>query len=361
MDGLIADSAGKLFSAWRDKCFAALPPGAGEGAAALPEGLWAETEAAGFPLALLDEDQGGFGLSPQEALSLPRIAARSAVSLPLGETMVANLLAVSAGLEPLDGVATFCADHDLTLTQKGAGWQLSGTARTVPWGRIADHVVVHVPDHKALLCLPRGTVTEAHNLAAEPVDTLRYDLTLEAGALLPAPDLAASMTELGAMLRAQGLAGVLETLLETCVSYANERKQFGRPIGKFQAIQQDLAVLATEVAAAGAAADMAADALADLLCGTAGRAQGWDLRIAAAKLRTSEAAGRSAAIAHQVIAAIGFSQEFPLHPLTRRLWAWRDEFGNDRFWARRIGAHACTLGPDGFWPFLTHPEISGAA
>ena len=42
-----------------------------------------------------------------------------------------------------------------------------------------------------------------------------------------------------------------------------------------------------------------------------------------------EAAGIGAAIAHQMHGAIGFTQEHQLHYLTRRLWSWRDEFGNE--------------------------------
>ncbi len=89
---------------------------------------------------------------------------------------------------------------------------------------------------------------------------------------------------------------------------------------KFQAVQQNLAVLAGQTAAAVAAADMAAEAVADGLK---------LLPIAAAKARTGEAAGIAAAIAHQVHGAIGFTFEHNLHFLTRRLWSWRDEFGKD--------------------------------
>ncbi|MEX2520284.1 MAG: acyl-CoA dehydrogenase family protein, partial [Paracoccaceae bacterium] len=73
----------------------------------------------------------------------------------------------------------------------------------------------------------------------------------------------------------------------------------------------------------------------------------------AAKLRASEAAGMVAAIAHQTHGAIGFTQEYRLHPLTRRLWAWRDEYGSEGFWAERLGAAGAAAGADRFWPALT--------
>ena len=61
----------------------------------------------------------------------------------------------------------------------------------------------------------------------------------------------------------------------------------------------------------------------------------------------------AAAIAHQVHGAIGFTQEHSLHHLTRRLWSWRDEFGNDAEWSRRLGHAAIAAGADGLWPMIT--------
>ena len=71
-----------------------------------------------------------------------------------------------------------------------------------------------------------------------------------------------------------------------------------------------------------------------------------ELAIAAAKLRTGEAASNGAAIAHQVHGAMGFTQEYPLHYATRRLWSWRDEFGNESYWAERLGAMLLARGGD---------------
>ena len=88
--------------------------------------------------------------------------------------------------------------------------------------------------------------------------------------------------------------------------YAGERVQFGRPIGRFQAVQQQLALAAAEVAAASAAAEAAARAAdADGVLAA-------ELPIAMAKARTSEAAGAVARIAHQVHGAIGFTREHDL-------------------------------------------------
>jgi hypothetical protein len=133
------------------------------------------------------------------------------------------------------------------------------------------------------------------------------------------------------------------------LEYARERVQFGRPIARFQAIQHSLASLAGEVAAAGAAADAAASAIIR---------HGIDdqrtlFTIAAAKIRAGEAAGAGAAIAHQVHGAMGFTREYSLHHSTRRLWAWRDDFGAESIWAMRLGEIAINGGARALWPTLT--------
>ena len=61
----------------------------------------------------------------------------------------------------------------------------------------------------------------------------------------------------GALVRSAQMAGGLEFLLAQSVKYVTERKQFGRPLAAFQAIQQNLALLAGHTAAAGMAAQQA--------------------------------------------------------------------------------------------------------
>jgi acyl-CoA dehydrogenase len=153
---------------------------------------------------------------------------------------------------------------------------------------------------------------------------------------------------LGALLRAAQMAGAMEAALAISTQYANERVQFGRPIGKFQAIQQQMAVLAEHTAASLVAVENAARAVAE------GRPSA-AFACAAAKIRAGEAAGKVAEIAHQVHGAIGFTQEYRLHRVTRRLWSWRDEFGNEAYWARELGRRIATAGGDGLWPLITAP------
>ena len=159
----------------------------------------------------------------------------------------------------------------------------------------------------------------------------------------------AKLTLIAAAARTQQMAGALERILDQSVQYSLDRSQFGRPIAKFQAVQQNLAALAGEVAAASAAADGASEAIAEHgIASDITAAQ-----VAIAKIRVGDAAGSGAAIAHQVHGAMGFTYEHTLHHSTRRLWGWREEFGNETLWAERLGHMVAAAGADGLWPFVT--------
>ncbi|MDU6378319.1 MAG: acyl-CoA dehydrogenase family protein, partial [Bradyrhizobium sp.] len=136
--------------------------------------------------------------------------------------------------------------------------------------------------------------------------------------------------------------------LEISVTYAGERVAFEKPIGKFQAVQHNLARLAGEAAAANAAATSAADAIA--------RSGAFDdavfLEAASAKIRCAEAAEKGAAIAHQVHGAIGFTTEHILHRFSLRALAWRDDFGSESHWAVALGRRIAARGADELWPLV---------
>ena len=76
------------------------------------------------------------------------------------------------------------------------------------------------------------------------------------------------------------------------------------------------------------------------------------LEIAAARIRSAQAAAEGAAIAHQVHGAIGFTREHVLHRFTLRLLGWRDDFGNESQWAAALGNRITAHGADAFWPLI---------
>ena len=183
------------------------------------------------------------------------------------------------------------------------------------------------------------------NLAREQRDTLLFEQTPVIAAA-PAghgvPPQAALLY--GALARSAQMAGGLDYLLRQASQYATERRQFGKPIGSFQVIQQNLAVLAGHTAAAGTAAANA--------FGAADRGDA-AFEIAVAKVRVGEAAGIGASIAHQVHGAIGFTYEHALHFVTRRLWSWRAEFGAESYWAAELGRGVARRGADELWSYIT--------
>ena len=342
MSDLLADSAERLFSEHcTDDTFRA------EGA--FPAALWDAVTAAGLTAALLPESAGGFGATIAEAMTILRISAAHAAPIPLAETMLAGWLLAQAGLPVPDGplsVAPVRPADTPRLEAAAGGWRVSGTASRVPWARHAAALVVACdrPQGTIIGCAPpdafRVTAEDA-NLAGEPRDTVTFDGIVTAASIPNRPN---PLRPAGAAIRTVQIAGALAQTLAITVDYAQTRVQFGRPIAKFQAIQHNLAIMAGQAAAAIAAADMAAEALGNGLP---------PLLVGAAKARAGEAASIGAGLAHQSHGAIGFTREYRLHRLTRRLWSWRDEFGNETAWNTIVGRAALAAGPDGLWPTLT--------
>ncbi|MBS3932078.1 MAG: acyl-CoA dehydrogenase family protein [Sphingomonadales bacterium] len=300
----------------------------------LPE-LWAEVEEMGLPLALLSEEQGGFGLSFAEAGEALRLLGRHAMPLPVAETMAANQLLANAGLALAEGAAGLARGDHLTVTQG----TLKGTLERVAWGENLDCLALAVGD--TLYRVPRSgwSLAEAGTaLNFHPRPALAIDWTINASAPLPYCPLAA-----GATVRAFQIAGALEACLDLTLEHTATRVQFGKPLQKNQVVQHELAKLAGELACTTAAADLAGEALARR-----------DLRgVAAGSLRAREAAGNGAAIATQMHGAIGFTREHRLHLFTTSLWTWRDEFGGQVMWAKLLGQAALEAGEAGYWPMVT--------
>ncbi|MGB3447674.1 MAG: acyl-CoA dehydrogenase family protein [Xanthobacteraceae bacterium] len=341
---LLNESAGRLFGSFDEKDIRAVEQGQ------CPEALWAKVQDAGFPLALVSEAAGGFGIASAEAISLLRFAGYHAAPVPLAETMLANRLLSGAGFDVAEGPATVIVAESgaFTLAKHGGNWRISGRAAGVPWARHAETIVLLAEDadRSFVVRLKRGvaSVAPAMSFANLPADDVAVDAEIATDDVRPAPALWThqSLKAAFAALRVSEMAGALARVMEITVGYANERVQFGKPIGKQQAIQQQLAVLAGQAAACGGAADVASAAF-----------DGLDvIAIAAAKVRAGEAASIAAPIAHQVHGAIGFTEEHRLHFFTRRLWGWRDECGSERYWSRVVGQAAMTAGADGLWPFV---------
>ena len=340
-DSIIVNTATRIFA---DLCEPQTINSAEEGT--WPQALWEALEESGLPLTWVPDELGGAGADMLDGFAVLRVAGRAAAPVPLAETLLAGWLLTQAKIAVPSGpmtIAPVYEDGHIELE----GDTLRGRARHVPYARNAQHIA----GTPSVVLVSRDglAIREGRSLAGEPSDTVTFDGAV-AVAVGPAPGLdTLGLVQLGAAARAQQMAGALEHILDQSVQWSLDRVQFGRQIAKFQAVQHNLAALADEVAAAGAAADAAAEAIAR-------HGLGNDLaaaEVAVAKCRVGEAAGSGAAIAHQVHGAMGFTYEHSLHHATRRLWAWREEFGNETHWATQLGHMVAERGADALWPFVT--------
>lgn len=308
--------------------------------------LWNALESSGLHQACLGEASGGAGISLGDALPMVRRFANFAAPVPIADALLASVLIERAGLAQPPGLIALAA-APVTL-----GPTASGRSR-VPYGRHAAGIVLWQPEGDGLriAVLDAATATPSmvrgENLAGEPADLLE----LGAAPLLATGRAAMSAEDLlawGALLRAAQLVGVMEKALALAVEHASTRVQFGRTLSAFQAVQHSLVVAFGECAAATAAMEAAA-----ALSG--GRPHA--LAVPAAKIRAGKAATVAARTAHQTLGAMGYTHEHPLHQYTRRIWSWRDDFGTEAEWARKLGAqarlHAQAGNPDGLWNWIT--------
>ena len=318
-----------------------------------PEALWRTAMDAGLHLAAVPEELGGAGTMLSDAAVIMRAVGWHAVPLPLVETVLGNWLLAQAGCPPAGGplaIAPVSHGQMLTLSHDSAGWTMTGNVEHIPWARHATDIVCVAEAESGRQFVVKASVESSvvhasTNVAGEPRDRLAFDQVPVGDAMHELPgdrDHAALFLQLGALARCQQMAGAMEWILERCCAFAGERVQFGKPIGGFQAPQHMLAVMATQVSAAVVAADAAMNAFANDEADAAAAA-GY------AKARVGEAAGEVTALAHQLHGAMGYSHEYPLHWRTRRLWAWRDEFGGERFWNQRAGAVVARHGAAQFW------------
>ena len=78
-----------------------------------------------------------------------------------------------------------------------------------------------------------------------------------------------------------------------------------------------------------------------------------ELDIAIGKARIGEAVSVCTEIAHQVHGAMGYTLEHSLNHRTRRLWNWREEYGNEREWQKIVGRYFSSQGADKVWGAMT--------
>lgn len=336
---LLADSAERLFA---DLCTPALlrvadrvhlPSGA-TAAVEASASVWQAIRAAGLDRACELASSGGSGLGWRDVVALLVACGRHGVPAPLAENLAASALARLAGIDLPPGGATLGVALSATATA-GGDLASGGVGRVVadeiafasgmPWVLVS---IAGAGGRHRLMVLPtdRAQATVSMNTAGEERARMVWqDATPLASGLLPG---GVSVLLAGAAIRTAQIAGACARVLEMAARYAGDRVQFGRPIAKFQAIQQQLAIAGEWSAMAAMAAQLA---LSDESVALDAE------RVASGKQVAGTAAERCTAIAHAVHGAIGITAEYDLQLYTRRLLSWSREFGSSQYWATELG------------------------
>jgi 3-oxocholest-4-en-26-oyl-CoA dehydrogenase beta subunit len=311
----------------------------------LPAELWREMAALGWSGLMIPSDLGGSGGSVLDAIVLVEEMGRACLPSPfIPSAVVSTRILLDASARPparellprlalgerICTVATLEESGELDgIAMRAEPGRLHGRKLFVPDARAATDMIVIGRSRNgsaaALLPIDRPGVHVA------PLDSMGGDRLFEVvfeGAEVQEDDvlefgnadsaLAGPAFTLGALAQAADMVGAAQRVLELCVDHSRARAQFGRPIGSFQAIQHACADLLRDV-----------ETSRWLTYEAAWRLEGGHdtTLVAAAKAYCGEACLRVARRAHQIMGAIGYCEEHPLHLFHKRILAGRLAWG----------------------------------
>ncbi len=334
----------------RDFLTAECPPtrvrGWMEGEAGYSEALWRQMADLGLLGVAIPEAYGGLGLGMVEQALLLEQMGRVVFPGPYFSSVVLAATAVQAGgteaqrREYLPAIANGelkgtlawleeAVAWDLEAVQMRAemvdgGYRLAGLKRFVPFARAAQFILVpaRTPDGALSVFIVdqaasglTSTPLRSLDLGSRQAELQFSDVFVPAQCVLGQPGHGAAV--LGAVMQRAAVAASAEMLgaarqcLEMSVDYAKTRRQFGQPIGQFQAVKHTLAEMLLEVESAHAATYYAAWALD-------AASEDHALAASVAKAYTGEAARKVCGAAIQVHGGIGFTWEYDLHLYFKR-------------------------------------------
>jgi alkylation response protein AidB-like acyl-CoA dehydrogenase len=267
-------------------------------------GLWPRLGELGVLGVLAPEEHGGFGGDYLDLVLLLEETGRAALPEPVVEH--------AAVAVPLldDASAEAAAAGDLTIT-------VAPPSGLVPYADSSD------------LALVGDRFVEPGTLVLQRHESVDGSRRLFAIASPPSSIHLASLDRAALGVAAQ-LIGLADHMLAMTVEYAKERRQFGVPIGSFQAVKHHLADVALALEFSRPLVYRAAWSIAR---GDSGRS----VHVAMAKARASEAALRAGRVALQVHGAIGYTTEYDLHLWMKRAWALAASWGDVAWHDARVG------------------------
>lgn len=305
------------------------------------EALWRHLDELGLVRLTGPESKGGSGAGWFEAAELLGAAARHGVRLPVAEhDLLACWLLDANGMAYDDAVRTVAVLDD------------DGTAAAVPWARSAQRVVVVWRADGGYRLADATIGPELVSARTNPIGEPRDSVTVEVSILdgVPVADrLVDQLVRKAAMTRAIQVCAALDRIVELSIDHASTRVQFGRPLSKFQTMQNLISDSAAEAALARSATEAAL---------TAAVADSWatdrlDFMIAVARSCAGHAASVVVRNGHQIHGAIGTTREHQLHEFTRAALAWRSDYGSVDHWDTVVTDAALATGGSGLWSLIT--------
>jgi alkylation response protein AidB-like acyl-CoA dehydrogenase len=278
-------------------------------------GLWRKLSEIGVPALTVSARRGGLGLGMVDLVLLLEEAGRAALPEPVVETVAvaAPILARAGGHEWLPLIASGDATASVAVRDGFAAYAEDASVVLVQRG---DDVAVVARDDASLV--PQPSLDPTRPLHA-------VSATLRGATVIPGA--AAEAFDRAAFGAAALLLGVAERVIEMAAAYAKERRQFGQPIGAFQAVKHLLASAFVRVEFARPVVYRAALTLDDDASPDRAR------DASHAKAAASEAATTACRAALQAHGAIGYTEEHDLHVWLRRGWALASAYG-DASWHR---------------------------
>jgi alkylation response protein AidB-like acyl-CoA dehydrogenase len=269
------------------------------------DGAWKEMCELGWAGIFIDEDHGGQGLGVVELVILMEELGYALAPVPLLSNAAAGLALQFAGSDEqkerwLPGIASGEARGTVGMVR-------DGEARLVPDADSAEVIVLIGPDGST-------SVVPASDAEIEPLETMdrtrRFARVRAEGGEPLAGDCFAAGDRIATALSAETV-GVAQKAMEMAVDYARDRKQFGRPIGSYQAVSHRCAQMLLEVEGSRSAAYYAAwcaDSEPDSLAAASSMAKAY----------SSDAGWRVCGSSLQVHGGIGFTWEHDLHFYLKR-------------------------------------------
>ncbi len=299
------------------------------------DAYWVALVENGLNLAWVSEEAGGFGGT------LPEVAGAiwnmTPSPIPFVETVVANKLLEYAGLNVIQGSASFAIGS-------------SAAAHSVPMGNAVDDIILFDEAAQVISHYKQADLSAQSTSHLSPDQDINVDFALAKPIDSKKTNLSLRAVEAIILtLCAVQMAAAMDGALALSIDYVSTREQFGRPLSKFQAIQHQLAIAASESAAAVMAASQACAALEEQ---AANPELAWHETVIA-KVQIGHSIECVTTAFQQVHGAMGYTMEYDLHHYTRRLWAWRDALGNEHIWAQKLGEELATKNSDQLWQGVT--------